>query len=412
MLFRSEVLQARKARLTGDVLIAQPMSYAVIGGVITTLIGAAVLGLSLGNYARTETAQGYLVPTEGLVQSFPPRPGVIAEVLVSEGQTVTAGQPLVRIRTAQADASGGSVEDRQLSLIDDQLALYHDRIDHADRAAQDRLNRLQAEQAGLKAEIAQAKQQLAAQQAIAREYQTALDGLEELRAKGYASDAQASERKQAVLSQTAQITVTEQSLASLQARLAQSELQEAAVPADTAEAIRELKSTLADLQQRRADLVGRRDYMLTAPIDGRVTALQAHVGRRADTTKPLLTVLPDDAVLEAELFVPSRAAGFVQPGQSVRVLYDAFPYQRFGAYPGQIAQVSQTIFSPQDVAAPIRLQEPVYRVTVALSDQHIDAYGQPVSLQAGMTLSANIVLEKRSLLDWLLEPVRAVRARS
>ena len=62
-----------------------------------------------------------------------------------------------------------------------------------------------------------------------------------------------------------------------------------------------------------------------------------------------MTLLPDGASLLAELFVPSRAIGFVEPGQRVRLMVDAFPYQRFGTLGGRVETVSQAVLSPNEV---------------------------------------------------------------
>lgn len=133
------------------------------------------------------------------------------------------------------------------------------------------------------------------------------------------------------------------------------------------------------------------------------------MGQFADTTRPQMEILPDDSVLQAELFVPTRAIGFVQPGQAVRILYDAFPYQQFGAYHGRVIEVSQTILTKTDTIGPIELKEPAYRVTVALDRPDIDAYGKRIPLQADMLLRADIILEKRTLLRWFLDPLLSVR---
>ncbi len=114
-------------------------------------------------------------------------------------------------------------------------------------------------------------------------------------------------------------------------------------------------------------------------------------------------------MLQAELFVPTRAVGFVRVGQDVRLLYDAFPYQNFGTYHGRIVRISQSILTGSELAAPVELREPAYKVTVALDRQDIDAYGQKLPLQADMLLRADIVLDRRPLVTWLLEPLLAAR---
>lgn len=137
--------------------------------------------------------------------------------------------------------------------------------------------------------------------------------------------------------------------------------------------------------------------------------MQAKVGQFADPRRLQMEIIPNDSVLEAELFVPARAIGFVEPGQKVRILYEAFPYQQFGTYGGRVVKVSQTILTGNDASGPLALKEPAYRVTAALDRPDIDAYGKRVPLQADMLLRADIILAKRSLVSWFLDPLLSVR---
>ncbi|MFN7400550.1 MAG: HlyD family efflux transporter periplasmic adaptor subunit [Sandaracinobacter sp.] len=184
------------------------------------------------------------------------------------------------------------------------------------------------------------------------------------------------------------------------------------MPVESAAAITQLKASMAQLEMASAQQAGEKGYQITAPIKGRVTAVQAASGRFADGRVPLLTIVPEGAIMRAELYAPSRAMGFVQPGQEVRVMYDAFPYQRFGSFAGRVEQVSRTVIAPGEADAPLQLTEPVYRIRVALPQQGVPAYGGVAPLQPGMTLKANIVLERRSFLQWLLDPIMAVRNRA
>jgi membrane fusion protein len=113
--------------------------------------------------------------------------------------------------------------------------------------------------------------------------------------------------------------------------------------------------------------------------------------------------------LQAELFFPTRAFGFVRPGQQVRILYDAFPYQKFGTYRGSVTRISHSILTGNETTGPIALKEPAYRVSVALERPDIDAYGLKMPLQPDMLLKADVVLEQRSLMRWLLDPVLSAR---
>jgi membrane fusion protein len=136
------------------------------------------------------------------------------------------------------------------------------------------------------------------------------------------------------------------------------------------------------------------------------------VGKIAEPNQLQLEIVPSGSALEAELFVPSRAIGFVRIGQHVGIRYAAFPYQNFGRYAGTIAEISQNILTKADTpSGPIELKEPAYRVTAKLDRQDVDAYGKKMPLQAGMLLQADIILDRRSLMKWILDPLLSIRGQ-
>jgi membrane fusion protein len=173
-----------------------------------------------------------------------------------------------------------------------------------------------------------------------------------------------------------------------------------------------LRASALDLDQQATAIERNRAYVVSAPIAGQVTALQVTLGANPDSRMPLMAIVPTGGILQAEIYIPSRAIGFVKPGQEVRLLYDAFPYQRFGAYRGRVTTVSQAILAGSDVPAVIGAKEPVYRAVVALERQTIEAEGQTISLQSGGELTANIILDRRTLIDWILSPLAEVKLLS
>jgi membrane fusion protein len=86
--------------------------------------------------------------------------------------------------------------------------------------------------------------------------------------------------------------------------------------------------------------------------------------------------------------------------------------QRFGSFSGHIVGISRAVIDPRELAAPLKMEEPVYRIAVAPDGGAVGAFGDEMPLQPGMTLTANVILERRSFLDWLLAPLRAVVRRS
>jgi membrane fusion protein len=125
----------------------------------------------------------------------------------------------------------------------------------------------------------------------------------------------------------------------------------------------------------------------------------------------LLHILPEGSELIAELLLPTRSAGFIQLGNSTRLRFDAFPYQRFGFIKSEIIRIDQALISPNEIQLPISLQEPVYRLRAKLNQQQMRAFGKAFDLKSGMLFEADIMLEQRTLIEWLLEPIYSLRGR-
>jgi membrane fusion protein len=121
-----------------------------------------------------------------------------------------------------------------------------------------------------------------------------------------------------------------------------------------------------------------------------------------------LSIVPAGAKMQAYLYAPSRAIGFVKPGDKVQMRYQAYPYQKFGQAQGTVAFVAKVALSGNELtglAQQANGGEPLYRITVDLSAQTVKAYGRQQALQAGMLLDADILQEKRRLYEWVLEPL-------
>jgi membrane fusion protein len=113
--------------------------------------------------------------------------------------------------------------------------------------------------------------------------------------------------------------------------------------------------------------------------------------------------------------VPSRAVGFVEPGDDVLLRFHAFPYQKFGQGRGEVVRVSRSALSSGELSS-IAVQgsapEPLYRVIVQLERETVEAFGKQEPLKPGMMLEADVLGEERKLWEWLLEPLYSVRGRT
>jgi membrane fusion protein len=409
-LFRQEAIDFLHQRNSwGEVVSLQPVSGAILSWTLAGVIVLIFCFLSIAQYARKETVIGYLTPTFGTAKIFVPQQGFIKQIQVKEGQEVAEGDPLLTVVTSQISTNGQDVNSTVLAVLAEQRNVVERQIAAEERRTASEQDRLASTIKGIEAEIAQLEDQRNIQNERLTLSESFVSTGAKLTASGALPAIELKRREQAALEQKQSVVSLDQQITARRTQLTDTRHTLEQLPAVVAERIRVLRNDLSSIEQRVAEVNGRQAYVIKAPTSGRVSTLQATVGQIADPRHMQLEIIPVDAHLQAELFFPTRAFGFVRPGLQVRVLYDAFPYQKFGTYRGNVTKVSHTILTGNETTGPITLKEPAYRVTVALERPDIDAYGHKMPLQPDMLLKADVILEQRSLMKWLLDPVFSAR---
>jgi len=383
--------------------------------VLTSFLGlsiaAAIVFAATANYARKQTTTGALVPDTGTVRVAAPRAGVLTEMFVANGATVAPGDPLFTVDYRQSLESGGTLDASVRAALQHQAVLLKEQLASEEVRSQAEHGRLEAKIAGESDELdALSSQRRLADTRASVAHDRATVG-NDLYRRGLITETDFRTREDAALARQQEMAALDQRIASVRHSVREAHLQLDQLPADSADRVAKLRAGLDDLEQREAEAAAQGSQMVRAPIAGRVTSLQGAPGTRVDTAKPVMALLPPSASLRAELFVPSRAIGFVRPGQRVRLMYDAFPFQRFGTYGGKVEGVSETVLAPDEVIGPVHPRDPSYRVLVRLDRPTVTAFGHEVALQPDMTVQADIVLEPRTLLEWVIEPLYSLRGR-
>jgi membrane fusion protein len=411
-LFRPEVAEARKQRVHGEIVLTQPVRTRMLVMLLALAVAIMAAWIVLGRYSRTEVAMGILVTDDASAKVLAIRPGQVTDLLVREGDVVRAGQRLAAIRVEQASESGGSEIGEGLAAIELQRGLADQQVHLSGARGASERSRLAATLAGLAQQRADLADQITIQSEVVASAEDTFERIQTVVEKGFISKLEVERRRQAWLAARQELGRLNQQVNAARADEAGTRAEIAGIAANTGSEVASARSSSQTLAQQRARLRGERAYVVTAPVAGRVTALQAAVGRTVDSGIPLMVIVPEGSKLHADVYAPSRAIGFVKPGQEVRLLYDAFPYQRFGSFTGRIARVSRTAMDPRELNVPLKIEEPVYRIEVTPGAQAVDAFGERLPLQPGMTLRANIVLDRRSFGEWLLQPLNAVLRRN
>lgn len=404
-LFRTTALEANRVQWLGDIVLIRPISFAVFA-VSAGLMGAMLVAfLLLGSYTKRTTVRGQLAPDVGVLKIYAPQPGIVLEKHVQEGQPLKKGDLLYLISSERHSSSAAGIQaaiSRQVARREQSL---RDELSHTQKLQRDQENALRKKIHALQAEQANVANQLAGQRVRVELAQAAVQRATHLLTQGYISTEMAQQKQADLLDQQNRMQSLERDRISIERELQTHRSELDSLPLQQRNQLAQLERLLTSTTQEWTESEGKRGIAITAPESGVGTALSAEVGQTVDGGKPLMSILPEGAILQAYLYAPSRAIGFVRPGDKVLLRYHAYPYQKFGHAHGWVASISRTAMPAAELPAEVGMSEPLYRITVTLTSQTVLAYGKAQALQAGMLVDADILHEKRKLYEWALEPL-------
>jgi membrane fusion protein len=404
-LFRPEAFASRVPRLYGDVTLATPPAWQVLGYLLFAMAAAFAVFIAVMTYTRVESATGRIVLDRGVVPVVPSRPGIVLEIMVRNGQTVAAGAPLARILASETAAQGGLVEDRVLEAIARQERGISDQgTSLVARAAAER-SRALAQVAGAEQELRALDRQIAVQREMVASTRSDLESVGEVARKGYISQRDLNQRRMDLLERQQRLAGLEQARAARMTALVDTQRSISQSNAQASGEVAQLGVADAELAQRRISTQAAREYVVTATVPGTVTGVSVHPGQTAGVQGPLLTIIPAGSRPRVELHVPTRAAGFLQKGQEVRIAVDALPYQQFGRLRARISELSEAAVDQPGERGPL----PVYVILADIEGGWRSPAGRRFALLPGMTLSAEIVTSRERLIYTLLPAVRPDR---
>ena len=424
MLFREEALQAQSASFLGTIRIAhRPSQWAAMGIAVLVALGLVAFA-AWAEVARKAHVPGLLVPHQGTLPLSAPSAGVVTERRVQEGEFVRVGQVLFVMTTDRRAEQGDTAVLVAKTLQQREQSLHTERTLRESQARQ-RQQALADRQRALSLEVDQAQSEAALAQRRVALAERSVERFRQLAREGFVSDVQTQGKQEELLDLQTRAQAAQRNTLSLQRELQALQAERAATATQLQTDLAQADRALASVAQERTENEARRSQVIVAPQSGVVTAVHASLGASMQPGQSLATLVPqaspqEAAQLEAELYAPSRTAGFVQAGQEVFLRYAAYPYQKFGMARGTVARVSRTPVNPQDLPmgqqqalmSAAQSNEPMYRIKVTLTQQAVHAYGQALPLKPGMTLEADVVQDHRTLWEWMFEPLLALRHRT
>ena len=416
-LFRLSAIENAGIRRYGSVVLARPLSYSFLTLFFFALACGVVIFFACFSYTRKAQVPGVLLPSEGLIRVVPVRAGVVAERRVQEGQTVKANDVLFVLTSERANARQGSAEETISALLQSRRDSFRGEQAQLRRQSAQRIDAATHRVDDLAMGIVHLEEQVSMQKRRVAISDVTLKRYGDLQASNFVSPAQVQDKQADLLDQQQRVADLERVTASAvrDRAAAQADLRDLRVQAqrDQEAGQRSIAAVEQDLTENEA----RRQIFVRAPHEGVVTAITAEPGQSVAGNQALAAIIPAGSRLEAELYAPSRSAGFLKPGMQVLLRYQGYSYQKFGQSHGTVREISRTAMRPEELSLPGATlpagatAEPLYRVRVALDRQTVVAYGDLQPLKSGEVLDASVLLETRRLYEWVLEPLYTITGR-
>ena len=416
-LFRRQAVDHQRQRFHGAIVLTRSPWQTAVAVFFILLVLALVVFAATQGFARKESVSGVLMPAGGVLRLVAPQAGVVAATPAAQGAHVNAGQAVVTLSSEQSSATGPTQEAVARSLALRQGSLG-DELRQQGLQVQQQAASLDARVSAVESGLAQQEREIALQRERVQLVRDVAGRYPDLVRSGAVSPVEAAEKQTELLDQQARLSEMERARGAARGELATLRADRASVPLLAGRDSAQMRREVQALVQAQAENESHRGTQVLAPQAGEIAALLAAPGQAVAAGQTLATLLPAGAALEAELWVPTRSAGFVRAGMPVWLRVDAFPYARYGQLPAHVREVSRSTVAARDLGDVHAADEPgvaapdnVFRVTVTLDPDAPAgaAIAWRQSLKAGMHVQASLETERRTLVEWALEPLAAWR---
>jgi len=407
-LFRSEATKQSDGTWSGRVILMRPISFILYVVSSLAILFMIVCFLFLGKYTRQEQAIGFIRPSLGVSSIVTFKSGIVEEIHIKEGEIVSRGDALVTIKTVVENRYGTLSSQQQLEL-DDQVVLEETSLIYRLKNIKSEHRRLKSNVKNLNGRLVNLNERLKIQKNRMRIVTNEYLNLKKVHETGGISISILNAKEKEFSEMKIVIVDIKQNILTIQHEI---ELTNIAIEKLKYQKVRtEINSQLAQSNINLSSLntSGQDNYVVRSPIDGVVGVVYETENNSIMAGSDLMSIVPSGNTWIAEMYLPTEAIGNITVDSSVYMKYVAFPYQKYGMYEGTIRFISKTIVAPRNIPAELGVIMPMYKIMVELKDQHVAYGGKILSLQSGMSLSASITGETRTIMGWMLGPLMDIK---
>ncbi|HEZ1766928.1 TPA: HlyD family efflux transporter periplasmic adaptor subunit [Neisseria meningitidis] len=416
-LFRKEVFVAQQNKWTGQVILTRPFSFLFLTFCAFLIALCIIIFLIFGSYTNKTTVEGQLLPTMGVVRVYSSDIGTITHKFVENGNFVKAGEPLFKLSTSRFGEKG-NVQAKLAAEANLKKTLALQELERLKRIHQNEQKNVHNNIHRLNNQLENIKQQITGQNRQIRLAEKTLNKNKFLASQGAVSQQDKMTAESHLLEQRSRLESLKLEQNNAIRELDEQKITLSSLPERHKTELSQLNRAITEMNQEILDFDLKSEQTIRASKSGYISTINVDIGQQVEPSKLLLSIVPEQTELVANLYIPSKAVGFIKPKDKVVLRYQAYPYQKFGHATGEIISVARTALGKQELSGlgiiftnPTLLNEPAYLVKVKLEKQTIKAYGENKPLQIGMILEADILHERKKLYEWVLDPLYSISGK-
>ncbi|BCT10327.1 HlyD family secretion protein [Neisseria meningitidis] len=416
-LFRKEVFVAQQNKWTGQVILTRPFSFLFLTFCAFLIALCIIIFLIFGSYTNKTTVEGQLLPTMGVVRVYSSDIGTITHKFVENGNFVKAGEPLFKLSTSRFGEKG-NVQAKLAAEANLKKTLALQELERLKRIHQNEQKNVHNNIHRLNNQLENIKQQITGQNRQIRLVEKTLNKNKFLASQGAVSQQDKMTAESHLLEQRSRLESLKREQNNAIRELDEQKITLSSLPERHKTELSQLNRAITEMNQEILDFDLKSEQTIRASKSGYISTINVDIGQQVEPSKLLLSIVPEQTELVANLYIPSKAVGFIKPKDKVVLRYQAYPYQKFGHATGEIISVARTALGKQELSGlgiiftnPTLLNEPAYLVKVKLEKQTIKAYGENKPLQIGMILEADILHERKKLYEWVLDPLYSISGK-
>lgn len=404
-LFRQVAIDASSGSQIGAALSTHWRGVAIFTAVAFALLAGLLVFVATVEYSPVHRVASFVDAKSGLVRLKAPIDGRVSRLAVKDGTLVKKGDLLAVIGSERLREEGGGERAVVRQSLEAEKATIGREIDAARQEAT--VNRLMLERRlhGLREERETMRADIRAGERLLASLTAQSDHVASAAAEGYLPRQQAAQKRDEVTAQESRLASARGALSRVERDLETSDAERRLIDARLAGVVENRQRSSGELNRLTLQSEMDAEQVMRAPQDGRVSFASLSDGQSVEAGQPLFTLAPANDALVMKLLVAPSAVASVRPGVEIKLVFRAYPQERFGLFPARIESVNEVPSLPGELPQAVGQTEPMFVATATLPAELRSTTGQVLVLKPGMLADALVPIERLTVLAWLLDPI-------